>query len=150
MQIRVIQAFGLVVAFVLVAVVGGCNPQLAPPLRTLGGVLILDQRDPVERGGGECRGTGAYEDLRSGVPVVVRNDRDEQVGTGTLRARPAPTSADGTVPLAERRRCVWEFAVPNLGAEAVYSVAIGNRGAVAYTHDELDKAGWTVQISLGS
>ena len=131
------------------ATVGACNPQLAPPLHTLGGVLILDQRDPIERGGGECRGTGAYADLRSGVTVTVSDPAGSRLGTGSLLARPAPTGSDGTISAAERRRCVWSFEVPNLDARDSYSVAIASRGAVVYTRKELEDAGWTIEISLG-
>jgi hypothetical protein len=131
------------------ATVAACNPQLAPPLHTLAGLLILDQRDPIERGGGECRGTGAYADLRSGVTVTVSDQAGNQLGTGTLRARPAPTGSDGTISAAERRRCVWSFDVPNLDARDSYSVAIASRGAVVYTRKELEDAGWTIRISLG-
>jgi hypothetical protein len=137
----------LAAVFVLLLV--ACNPQLLPPARAIGGVLILDQADPVERGGGECRGTGGYADLRSGVAVTVRDAEGTLLGTSNLTARPAPTDAAGEVPLAERRRCTWSFEFSNLPDKPDYKISIGERGAVEYTRAELQEAGWTVQISLG-
>ncbi len=133
----------------LVVLVGACNPQLLPPARAIGGVLILDQRDPVERGGGECRGTGGYADLRSGVPVTVSDPGGTVLDTSQLRARAAPTDAAGQVPPPVRRRCIWEFGFRDLPDHPSYTIAIGERGEVPYTREELEADGWTVQVELG-
>ena len=133
-----------------VTLLTACNQHLLPETRTLGGRLILDQATPVERGGGECRGTGAYADLRSGVEVHASDEQGAVLATGTLTAEPAPTDADGDVPLAERHRCVWSFSLPALPARETYVIAIGERGAVSYTRQELDDAGWNIDVSLGA
>jgi hypothetical protein len=139
----------LLVALALPGLLGACNPHLTLA-RAIAGSLILDQRDPVERGGGECRGTGGYADLRSGVVVVVRDESGAELGRSPLRARPAPTNADGTVPEPERRRCVWTFALENLEDRPSYAISIGERGAVTYSRAELEAADWQVQVSLGT
>jgi|SRR5829696_8151102 len=137
-------------ALVAVALIlGACNPQLLPPARAIGGVLVLDQASPVERGGGECRGTGGYTDLRSGVEVTVSDPAGKVLGTSSLQARPAATDAAGDMPLAERRRCAWSFGFRDLPDQPSYEITIGERGAVSYTREELEAAGWTVRVSLG-
>lgn len=138
-----------ILALLAVAVAAACNPQLLPPARAIGGVLILDQRDPVERGGGECRGTGGYADLRSGVEVTLRDAGGTVLDTTRLRARAAPTDASGQVSPPERRRCTWEFSFRDLPDHPSYSLEIGERGEVSYTREELEAANWTVQVELG-
>jgi hypothetical protein len=140
---------GAAVLAAAVLALAACNPQLLPPARAIGGVLILDQRDPIERGGGDCRGTGGYADLRSGVEVTVSDAGGRVLGRDPLLARPAPTDAAGNVPEAERRRCVWEFGFRDLPDQPSYRIAIGGRGAVEYSREELEAEGWTVQVSLG-
>ncbi len=134
---------------VVVLVSLGCNPQLLPPARAIAGVLILDQGTPVERGGGDCRGTGGYADLRSGVEVVARDDSGIRLSTAQLVAAPAATTADGTVPAAERERCVFRFALNDIPDRPAYRITIGERGGLRYTREELAAAGWTVELSLG-
>ena len=129
--------------------IAACNQQLLPPARAIGGVLILDQPTPVERGGGECRGTGGYADLRSGVEVTVADPAGTVLDTSRLQARPAATDAAGGLSLAERSRCTWSFGFRDLPDQPSYEITIGERGAVSYTRDELEAAGWTVQVSLG-
>jgi hypothetical protein len=126
-----------------------CNQHLLPQGRTLAGRLILDQATPVERGGGECRGTGGYADLRSGVRVEARDGEGALLATGALTAQPPPTDAQGGIPQAERRRCVWAFRLEALPPRDAYEIAIGDRGRVTYTRQELDAAGWNVDVSLG-
>jgi len=140
-----VAALFAVAAFGLAA----CNQHLLPATRTLAGRLILDQATPVERGGGECRGTGGYGDLRSGLPVRASDPDGRLLASGTLAASPVATNADGQVPVPERLRCVWTFVLPALPERPAYWVGIGDRGAVTYTRDELDAAGWNVEVSLG-
>jgi hypothetical protein len=138
---------GVVLAAALA--LGGCNQHLLPNTHDLAGRLILDQATPVERGGGECRGTGGYEDLRSGLPVTATDPSGAVLGSGTLMAAPAPTTPSGDVPEAERRRCVWTFRLRALPERASYDIGIGERGAVTYTREELDTVGWNVEVALG-
>ena len=103
----------------------------------------------MERGGGECRGTGGYADLRSGVPVRALDPDGTVLATGSLAALPAPTDAQGGIPEAERRRCVWSFTLPALPRREEYAIAIGERGQLAYTREELEASGWHIDVSLG-
>jgi hypothetical protein len=129
--------------------VTACNQHLLPETRTLGGRLILDQRDPVERGGGECRGTGGYADLHSGVPVRALGADGTVLATGSLTAHVPAPAAEGALSEAERRRCVWTFSLPGLPPRDRYGVEIGERGEVSYTREELNAAGWLIEVSLG-
>lgn len=140
---------GLSAAILVVLAVAACNPQLLAPNRTIGGRLILDQATPVERGGGECRGTGGYSDLRSGVVAVVRDESGTRLADAPLTAEPAPTTAAGTISEAERRRCVWTFTLRDIPERPAYRIAIGERGSVRYTREELEAAGWNIDVSLG-
>jgi hypothetical protein len=126
-----------------------CNQHLLPQPQTLAGRLILDQASPVERGGGECRGTGGYADLRSGVPVRALDAAGAVLSTGSLAAQPAVTDAQGGIPDAERRRCVWSFTLPGLPPRDEYAISIGDRGEVGFTRPELEEKGWNVDVSLG-
>ncbi len=110
---------------------------------------MLDQGTPVERGGGECRGTGGYSDLRTGLETIAMDDTGAVLGTGRLTAAPPATDAAGEVPVAERRRCVYTFTLQNLPDRAEYGVGIGERGTITYTREELEAEDWTVTVSLG-
>jgi hypothetical protein len=130
-------------------VLGGCNQHLLPEAHDLGGRVILDQAAPVERGGGECRGTGGYSDLRSGVAVTASDSSGAVLATGEMTALPAPTTSTGAVRDAERRRCVWTFQLRALPWRDAYTIGIADRGGVTYTRPELESAGWNVELSLG-
>jgi hypothetical protein len=128
---------------------GGCNQHLLPETHDLGGRVILDQATPVERGGGECRGTGGYSDLHSGVAVTASDSSGAVLAGTEMTAAPAPTTSTGDVLAAERRRCVWMFQLRALPWREAYTIGIADRGEVTYTRAELDSAGWNVELSLG-
>jgi hypothetical protein len=136
-------------ALLAVLALGGCNQHLLPETHDLGGRVILDQATPVERGGGECRGTGGYSDLRSGVAVTASDSSGAVLGSTTMTALPPPTTPTGDVLAAERRRCVWTFELRALPWRDAYTIGIAERGGVTYTRAELDGSGWNIELSLG-
>jgi hypothetical protein len=71
------------------------------------------------------------------------------LATGSLVALPAPTDAQGGIPDAERRRCVWSFSLPGLPPRERYAISIGDRGSVDYSRTDLEAAGWNVDVALG-
>jgi hypothetical protein len=83
------------------------------------------------------------------VPVRALGADGAVLATSSLTAVvPAPDAAGG-LSEAERRRCVWTFSLPGLPSRDQYGVEIGERGEVTYTREELEAAGWNIDVSLG-
>ena len=142
-------ALALAAMLATLLLTGACNPRLEAPTRTISGVLVLDQATPVERGGGECRGTGGYRDLRSGLETMATDENGNVLATGRLAAAPAATDAAGEIPAAERRRCVYTFTLQGLPDRPTYEVGVGERGTQTFTREELEAEDWTATLRLG-
>lgn len=86
--------------------------------------------------GGECKGTGGYDDITPGAQVVISAE-GETVGKGELGEA---TYEDGW--------CVFPFTVSEVsGGSDFYTVEIAGRGGLEYTEEELEEG---VELSLGS
>jgi hypothetical protein len=88
-----------------------------------------------------CHGTGGYSDLNANTQVTVKDADGSIIAVGTLGAglRGGPHECDffGTVDN-----------VPD--DQDIYQVEVGRRGALSFTHDELEADKWIVFVSLGS
>ena len=85
-----------------------------------------------------CRGTGGYKDIKSGLSVTVRDGSGGVLATGRL--------GDG------KRSSVWctfEFSVGGLPEVEFYSVEVGRRGELTYSFEEMADNNWEVVVSLG-
>ena len=110
--------------------------------RTISGTFTLVDSG-VERDALGCHGTGGYSDIKSGVKVVVKNERSEIIGISNLDS----DIYDGTSPSVV---CKYPFEVKGLPAAAFYSIEVGRRGSLTYSPKRLDEQDWKVSLSLGS
>lgn len=87
-------------------------------------------------GHNECHGQGGFSDVKTGMPVIVRNQDGTILGTGAMEA-----DATGL--------CLWTFAIATVPEATFYSIEAGHRGAVTYSRADLAAAGWFVTLTLG-
>ena len=92
---------------------------------------------PLKHG---CWGTGGYDDIRIGLPVVIRD------GNGTIIAKDELWNGK----TAGWNKCVFPFYVFNVTDADFYEISVGNRGSVVYSRDDLQQNDWHVTLSLGS
>lgn len=106
---------------------------------TVKGQMTLNDSDN-EGSGGECYGTGGYDDMRGGAQVVIRDGEGKSVGLGQLD----PGNADVQYPTVS---CHFAFSVADVPAGlGIYSVEVANRGAISFKEAD---AG-SVELALGS
>lgn len=82
----------------------------------------------------DCR--GGYNLLSS--PVMVRNESNTIVGTGTTDDHDSSTTVPG---------CTVHFTV-SVGPAQFYQLQIGTHAGPSYTFDELQQANWTIALKL--
>jgi hypothetical protein len=88
--------------------------------------------------GSSCEGDGGYNDIGSGAGVTVRDETDTIIAVGAL--------APGRV---EEFSCTFPFFVTGIPNSKFYSVEVSHRGAIAYSHEQLEQQDWMVSLSLG-
>lgn len=94
----------------------------------------------VEDAGGECWGTGGYDDMSGGTQVVIRDADGTTVAAGALEPGSHPDSAYADV------ICVFPFTIENVpSGSPLYSVEVSHRGEVTFKEDEADE----LSFSLG-
>jgi hypothetical protein len=116
------------------------------------GTLILTLKGGDERlltieyglldtdGGSDCSGGGGgYNDIAPGMPVTVSDEK------GTILASTMLPEDGEEYPFG----CIWTMHVAVPDDAAQYSVEGGRRGAVTYSHQELDKDDWKVSVGIG-
>lgn len=92
--------------------------------------------------GGVCYGVNGYDDIREGLQVVVRDAASVIVGTGELRRQ---TGAD-----ADYSACVLVWAISRVPQSDFYSIEVGRRGEVVYSHEELKRNNFIAEATLGN
>ena len=85
-----------------------------------------------------CYGEGGYSDVKEGLSVTVRNESGTILATSRLERG----SLSGS-------RCVFSFTVTDVARSDFYSVEVGRRGELTYSHDEMVENDWQVFASLG-
>ena len=109
--------------------------------RKIRGIFKLtDSR--VERMGSLCYGTGGYSDIKSGLKVVVKNERQKIIGVSSLSGDSYTGNYPGVV-------CEFPFVVEDLPKAKFYTIEVGRRGELTYPYDELEEQNWEVAFSLG-
>lgn len=88
----------------------------------------------------DCRGEGGYDDIRAGTEVVVRD------GDGSILATAALEQGSRAI---QSSVCVFAFTVGGLPEADFYTVAVGRRGDLTYSFDDLEQAGWFISLELG-
>jgi hypothetical protein len=89
--------------------------------------------------GENCFGTGGYNDLAAGAQVTIRDETGKVLATGHLD--------EGKTKSASECDFAFNLDVPDA---KFYQVEVSHRGQVTYSADDLEKAGWRVQLTLGS
>lgn len=103
---------------------------------TVDGTLVLLDRKGYKVNGVSCDPSGGYSDIGPGTQVVVSDAAGTTIGIGQLdRGSNRP---DG---------CTFTFRIEGVpDGHDFYGIAIGKRGTMRYTPDQLTK---TVELSLG-
>lgn len=91
---------------------------------------------------GTCTGYGPYDDIEAGLQFDVKDTHGELVGFGSFgRGQLGNSSSE----------CIFtgypEDPVPDL---PIYVIDTGRRGAVNFTHQELESHNWTAELSIGN
>ena len=86
-----------------------------------------------------CTGTGGYDDVEAGLQVTVSDQTGTVIGNGALGS--GQTIAEG---------CQFRFRVNNVPLATFYRVAVGRRGELSYSLDQMKQANWSVELTLGS
>ena len=116
------------------------------PPRTLTGTMtvhsarFLNGDGDAGREGSLCSGGPGYEDMAGGTAVVVKDARGTIVAVGALES--GATFDFGLT------GCRLAFSVGDLPTLDFYTVAIGHRGDITYSADQLDADGWRIALSL--
>jgi len=115
-----------------VAFLSGCGS----PSHTIAGefTLFAETVGPSSN----CSGTGGYSDISQGLSVTVRNE------AGTILATSRLGNGSRT-----SNRCSFTFSVSDIPKSAFYSVEVGRRGELTWSHAEMVEQKWKVQTSLG-
>ena len=85
-----------------------------------------------------CYGTGGFSDISQGLSVTVRNESGTILATDRL----GPGRRVGN-------RCAFTFTVTGIAKSDFYSIEVGRRGDLTYSHDEMVRNEWRVAASLG-
>jgi hypothetical protein len=88
--------------------------------------------------GGGCQGTRGYDDVEPGLQVTISDQSGTVIGTGTLDSGRVLETG-----------CVFRFEVNNIPVASFYKVAVGRRGEISYSLDQMKQASWSVELSLG-
>lgn len=137
-------ATALLCLALLLAGCGGPAASASPSSHVLGGTFTLTQKARVVRytNAAECSGTGGYDDIRSGLDVVVRD------GAGTIIAKSVLIAAAYDA-AGDPNQCAYAFTIAGVPDAPFYSVEVGHRGAVTYSRADLDTLGWKLGLTLG-
>lgn len=131
-------------ALIAVLMLTACGETAAPTPSeeesfTIEGTFTLTDFARIQVTDDGCSGTGGYDDVQSGMRVLVTDQSGEAVGTGSTQAM----TEGNTVSIC---RLTFSVEVPR---SDFYTIAVGNRGELTYSFDELESADWGVAFELG-
>ncbi len=119
----------------------GCGNVKEKESRSIKGIFKLTSKR-VERTLGRCYGTGGYSDIKYGLKVVVKNERENIIGVSAL----SRDTYTGDYPNVV---CEFPFVVEDLPKAKFYTIEVGRRGEQTYPYKELEERNWEVAFSLG-
>lgn len=137
---RANRGWWLLPVFVVLGACGGSGSPSDTAARTLTGAFELENGEATDRSGGDCKGTGGYSDMKSGVEVIVKDAAGVIIGQTRLAADSAFLYGNG---------CRYTFEVPALPVSGFYTVTVGKRGDQTYSEADLEAMGWAVSLHLG-
>lgn len=92
-------------------------------------------------GGSDCSGgSGGYGDIGPGMPVTVSDEKGQILASTVL-----PEEGEGLSGIG----CIWTMEVAVDDDAEQYSVEGGRRGAVTYSHEQLEHDDWKVSVGVG-
>lgn len=104
------------------------------------GTMTLTTSSGVVGGEGVCLGSGGYDDLREGAPVVVYDASGKKVAIGEL----GPGVPDSEYPTVS---CHFDFSVADVPTgDTVYSVEVASRGEVSFKPADAK----SLELSIGN
>ena len=115
---------------------GGSDAKDAEPkVFDVKGTMTLTSESVIGDGGDGCLGSGGYDDMRAGAPVVVFDDAGKKVGIGELEVGQASSTV----------RCVFNFTVPEVPAGGkIYSIEVSHRGEIPFKPAQAKKLSLTL------
>lgn len=126
----------LLLAGVLLA--AGCNTSTPPKANTLHGTVQVTDDSVSFNPANDCAMTGGFEDVNSGTPVQVTNEKGDVVGVSTL--------GDGKV--VNSITCSFPFTVTGVPQAKIYNVEVSQRGKVGYSLQQMKNQSWTISLKL--
>lgn len=122
----------------------GGGGDTAGQARNLSGIFTLSgysSSSHPQGDGGFCFGKGGYDDIQTGLRVVVTNGDGKTLATGSLGESKYNAS---------EYDCAFPIVITTpLPKADFYSVEVGSRGKLTYSYDEMAQRGWTVAFTLG-
>lgn len=92
-----------------------------------------------------CRGKGGYSDIEAFMPVTIRDQNGNVIGTGkTGLGKKSNYGSSFTL-----EACTFDFEVKNIKKSDIYVVEIGERGSVTHSFQEMEEVKWNIQLVLG-
>jgi len=118
---------------------GSTDSKTSPSQPNITGTLTLSDSDFLFlKNGDPCSGSGGYSDIHGGAQVVVKDESDELIATGSLSAGHVSSG-----------QCDFPIAVRNVPDANFYTIQVSHRGGISYSREELKAKGWMVGLSLG-
>jgi hypothetical protein len=108
------------------------------PTFNLNGTFVLYSATTGPRD--DCRGERGYDDIRSGLTVTVRDGTSRVIATGSL-GNGLRSQTGGF--------CTFKFRISGIKQADFYSVEVGRRGQLTYSHSNMTANGWTITTELG-
>lgn len=140
---------GVIAIIILFVLIGGTiavvtlNGHSGASPHTITGRLSLHDTSESQSGivtyGTSCSGAGGYSDIGSGTQVTVTNESGKVLATSSLGV------GSGVIV------CDFDFTVKVPNA-SFYRIEIGGgrRGVMTYSRQQMEDAGWSVNLTLGS
>lgn len=107
---------------------------------------VLTVRFGLDDLGATCAtgGTGGYDDIGPGLPITVRDEAGEVIGSGAL----TDEGEDRTTPNGAQAGCFWTVPIEVPDDREFYVVEGGRRGEVSFPRADLEANDWTAELGL--
>jgi hypothetical protein len=121
------------------------TPSPTPLTHAVTGTLVLTDTSiyssGITAGGGACEGSGGYSDLSAGVSVILKDENDKTIAATSLGEGVGATSLI----------CTFYFTLSDVPDTATfYNIQISHRGTVSFSHADMVKNDWTIELYMGS
>lgn len=143
---RAIVIVGTIIVIATLALGGGFVFLKAEghPAHQVAGTFVLTDTSIYSSGitafGSTCEGSGGYSDLSAGVSVILKDENDKTIAATSLGAG----TGNAVV-------CTFHFTLSDVPDNATfYNIQISHRGTVSFSHADMVKNGWAIELSMGS